>query len=261
MQVDHAVIQVAELDAARIRYEELGFTVTPRGMHSAQLGSGNHCILFARAYIELYGILQPTDFNLRFRKALQEQGEHVSAIAFGTASAQATCDELRSRGIAAEAPVAFSRPLETQDGRMAEASFRVTLFNAEGTGVQLFACEHLTPDVVRQPLWLEHANTAEAIEECVIACGDPRATEAAWRRVTGEADEGTRLRFTRWADAAVQPTAGAIARVAELVLRVGDADAARGCLERNRVDFMREAGSLVVGADEACGVRLRFRSA
>ena len=52
--LDHAVILVRDLDRARETYERLGFTLTPRGLHS--LGSQNHCIMFGRDYLELMAL-------------------------------------------------------------------------------------------------------------------------------------------------------------------------------------------------------------
>ena len=43
--VDHAVALVRDLDAARARYERLGFTVAPRGIHPPELGTGNHTVM------------------------------------------------------------------------------------------------------------------------------------------------------------------------------------------------------------------------
>ena len=49
--IDHVVIVVRNLDAARDAFRRMGFTVTPRGLHS--LGSQNHCVMFGHDYIEL----------------------------------------------------------------------------------------------------------------------------------------------------------------------------------------------------------------
>jgi hypothetical protein len=51
LAIDHAVIAIRDLDAAAESFSALGFTLTPRGYHS--IGSQNHCIMFARTYIEL----------------------------------------------------------------------------------------------------------------------------------------------------------------------------------------------------------------
>src|SRR5690348_6237638 len=40
--IDHVLIAVADLDDARLSWERLGFTLTPRGRHLQQ-GTGNYC--------------------------------------------------------------------------------------------------------------------------------------------------------------------------------------------------------------------------
>jgi Glyoxalase-like domain len=55
--VDHVVVMVEDLDAASDNWRRLGFTVSPRGTHSAKLGSGNYTIMFGDDYVELLGIL------------------------------------------------------------------------------------------------------------------------------------------------------------------------------------------------------------
>src|SRR5258707_6639147 len=54
--IDHVLIAVADLDRARLAWERLGFTLTPRGRHLQQ-GTGNYCVMFARDYIELLGVV------------------------------------------------------------------------------------------------------------------------------------------------------------------------------------------------------------
>lgn len=58
--VDHCVILVRNLDGAAERYRRLGFTLSPRGYHSAHMGSANHTIMLQHDYFELLGIINPT---------------------------------------------------------------------------------------------------------------------------------------------------------------------------------------------------------
>lgn len=50
--LDHPVIAARDLDAARVTFERLGFTVPPRGSH-VEWGTGNLCIMFRGDYIEI----------------------------------------------------------------------------------------------------------------------------------------------------------------------------------------------------------------
>jgi hypothetical protein len=87
--IDHAVILVRDLDAGRDRFARLGFTISPRGKHSAQMGTANHTIMLQDDYVELVGILQPTEANARRRAALKRrEGLNEIALAPTGPSAQ-----------------------------------------------------------------------------------------------------------------------------------------------------------------------------
>jgi catechol 2,3-dioxygenase-like lactoylglutathione lyase family enzyme len=66
--IDHAVVMVKDLDKAAENYRRLGFTVSPRGTHSAHMGSGNYTIMFDPDYMELLGVLTPTEHNAPARR-------------------------------------------------------------------------------------------------------------------------------------------------------------------------------------------------
>ena len=55
--VDHAVVVVGDLDGAAQNWKRLGFTLSPRGTHSAQMGTGNYTIMLGEDYLELLGVL------------------------------------------------------------------------------------------------------------------------------------------------------------------------------------------------------------
>ena len=49
--IDHAVVVVKDLDAAADNWKRLGFTISPRGTHSAHMGTGNYTIMLGEDYI------------------------------------------------------------------------------------------------------------------------------------------------------------------------------------------------------------------
>ncbi|MEK9720714.1 MAG: VOC family protein, partial [Quisquiliibacterium sp.] len=101
--LDHVVILVRDLDRAAQSWQALGFTLSPRGTHSANMGTGNYTIMFGDDYLELLGVLQPTPANAAMRDYLGER-EGIERAAFTTLDAQAGADALRARGIAATGP-------------------------------------------------------------------------------------------------------------------------------------------------------------
>src|SRR3954470_14904319 len=96
--IDHAVVVVKNLDQAAENWRRLGFTVSPRGTHSAKMGSGNCTIMLDPDYVELLGVLVETEHNAPTRAFLAERGEGVERIAFTAVDSAAGAEEIRARG-------------------------------------------------------------------------------------------------------------------------------------------------------------------
>ncbi|MCU0945899.1 MAG: VOC family protein [Rubritepida sp.] len=177
--LDHAVIAVRDLAAAAEAWRALGFTLSPRGEHSAHMGSANHTIMLGPDYFELLGITRPTEHNAPLRARL-EQGEGLEMIAMRTDDAAAGAEELRARGVAAEGPLAFERPVPLPGGGEAPARFRIFRWPPGGRpgGIAVFACEHLTPETVWLPELQRHANGATRLLRVEVATPDPAAAAA-----------------------------------------------------------------------------------
>ena len=79
--IDHAVVMVRDLDAAAANWKRLGFTISPRGTHSAKMGSGNYTIMLDPDYIELLGVLTDTEHNAPARAFLANR-EGIERVAF-----------------------------------------------------------------------------------------------------------------------------------------------------------------------------------
>ncbi|MCA3314921.1 MAG: VOC family protein, partial [Roseomonas sp.] len=59
--IDHCVVLVRDLDKAAETFARAGFTVAPRGVHSAHMGTGNNCVMLEKDYFEILGVLNPTE--------------------------------------------------------------------------------------------------------------------------------------------------------------------------------------------------------
>jgi len=123
--IDHAVVVTRDLDAAAENWKRLGFTVSPRGTHSAKMGSGNYTIMLDPDYIELLGVLTETEHNAPTRSFLAERGEGIERVAFTAIDSAAGAEEIRARGYAALGPTDFERPVTMPDGTRSAAKFRV----------------------------------------------------------------------------------------------------------------------------------------
>ncbi|RTE94071.1 VOC family protein [Bradyrhizobium sp. LVM 105] len=173
--IDHAVIMVKDLDQAAENYRRLGFTVSPRGTHSAHMGTGNYTIMFDPDYMELLGVLAATDQNAPARAFLDKRGEGIERIAFTAVDSTAGAEEIRARGLTPIGPTDFERPVTLPDGTVSAAKFRTFMWpTAEAPGgVRIFACQHKTRETVWIPELMKHANAAKRIKQILIATPEP----------------------------------------------------------------------------------------
>jgi hypothetical protein len=182
--LDHLVIAVRNLDAAAGAWRALGFTVSPRGTHSPHMGSGNHTMMLGEDYLELLGVLAPTEHNAGLRAFLAAR-EGLDRAAFTTDDAAAGAAELRAKGIAAVGPIAFGRPVPLPGGAEAEARFEVFQWPKEErpAGLGLFACAHLTREHVWLPSLQSHPNGASRILRVEVLARDPAGAAAQMARL------------------------------------------------------------------------------
>ena len=153
--LDHVVVMVHDLDAAADRWRALGFTLSPRGTHSAHLGTGNYTIMFGTDYVELLGVLQGTALNAPSRGFLQRRGEGIERAAFTTRNA--------AEGVAAQ----LASLLLTQAEAIADG---VRVRSAPGRGDFVF----LTPEAfqARHPSARQAQPATEGVAALVCAVTD-----------------------------------------------------------------------------------------
>jgi hypothetical protein len=173
--IDHAVVVVGDLDHAAANWKRLGFTVSPRGTHSAKMGSGNYTIMLDPDYIELLGVLVETEHNSPTRAFLAKRGEGIERIAFTAVDSAAGADEIRARGFEPVGPTDFERPVTMPDGSLSAARFRTfqwPITEAPG-GLRIFACQHKTRETVWIPELMQHANGATRLRQALVVSPEP----------------------------------------------------------------------------------------
>jgi catechol 2,3-dioxygenase-like lactoylglutathione lyase family enzyme len=177
--IDHAVIMVRDLDKAAESWKQLGFTVSPRGAHSAHMGSGNYTIMLDPDYIELLGVLTATEHNAPARAFLDKR-EGIERIAFSAVDSAEGAEEIRARGYPPVGPTDFERPVTMPDGTLSAAKFRTFQWPVQEApgGVRIFACQHKTRETVWIPELMKHANGAKRLRQVLIVAPEP-AREAA----------------------------------------------------------------------------------
>ena len=187
--IDHAVVVVSNLDKAAETWRRLGFTVSPRGTHSAKMGSGNYTIMLDPDYIELLGVLVATEHNAPTRAFLDRSGEGIERIAFTALDSAAGAEEIRAHGYEPLGPTDFERPVTMPDGRQLAARFRIFQWplSEAPAGLRIFACQHKTRETVWIPQLMKHANGAKRLERALVVSPEP-AKDAAHlaRLIDGE---------------------------------------------------------------------------
>ncbi|WP_217645551.1 VOC family protein [Oceanisphaera psychrotolerans] len=139
-------------------------------------------------------------------------------------------------------------------------------------------CEHLTPDTLRQPGWLDHPNGVRAFGRLVGVVSDFDAAESAYVRLLGAENvrrdgEQLWLNFGEGADVELisateaaqrgdaQPERGE-AYLASATLLVKDLQVTRQVLTSNGIRFeILEDGNIRVNPADACGAHLYFKQA
>src|SRR5688572_28050187 len=169
--IDHTLVGVRDLEAARATWWRLGFTVTPRGRHIGW-GTGNYCVMLEEGYVELLGIVDPSQFSNNLDKLLEKR-EGLLGLAFATPDANACRDALDTAGLKPDGPKQLKRDLELPTGTVTP-EFRLVFLPPDSTPeISAFVVHHLSPELVRRPDWLAHANSAQRLLSATVVCADP----------------------------------------------------------------------------------------
>jgi hypothetical protein len=279
--LDHVGIAVADLDAAAKKFLRLGFQLTPRGYHTLPppapraerplVGTGNHCAMLRRGYLELIGVTEPT-YRGRLRADIaRHEGLHI--VAFGTTDAAATASELRSRGVEVGGPRPLQRPIE-DGGETRLAGFDIVDFPETALPeAHFFAIQHRTRELLWRPRLLTHPNGVVSLTALTVAVTDPADFARRLGRilsVTPVDKDGLVLdlkigrvkvvdggwmaaRFARWAPD--------LPYLVGLDLGVTDLGSTADLLAQNGVSYERKAASLLVSPADACGAFIELQAA
>lgn len=279
--VDHVFLLVHDLERSRGQYERLGFTISPRGLHSQDKGTANHTIMFPQDYIELLGIVAQVPGNAARRDMLQRDGEGMRAIACRIDEARAAKQALSALDLPTGPVGDFERPVTLPDGTTAPAAFSAVAFENSllpfGT---VFMCQHKTPETVWLPELLHHANGAVALSGLIAQSPDPAEDAARLARlfaagratpVTGGAVVETGHRSASVSILSPQALQerypgmdlnGLPARgLAGTVVRVADLAQTRACLDKQGIAFLPTTEGLAVPADLCSGAIVEFVAA
>ena len=275
LSLDHVGVVVADLEAARQDYARLGFQLTPESPHEGRLtadgpvetwGSGNHCAMFHRGYLELLGITDPTKYHQHLKELL-ERYPGLQLIALGCADAAA----VRARwanGLGELQPIAeIGRAVPQVEGGTRAAGFRIVYLDDRFPEAMLFAIEHANPEALWQPGLLEQPNGVTALRGATIVSADPSTTARRLSRLGLDGamtDGGWRVRLAKggWIDVIAPEechtrypgeTEPAVPSVVAAAYEVGDLDASARYLEGAGVAIQAGNGHIRISAKDAQG--------
>ena len=182
VDLDHIGVAVGDLDAAGTAYRRLGFRLTEKSEHVTPgpggslvpAGTGNHCIILSRGYVELIAVTRPGYAGRLLNALAHHEGVHL--ICVGAPSAL-DAERLFARTTGKPATARMVKRPFTESGRDFVAGFAIVDLPAssEMPGINLFAIEHLTRDVIWQPQLCQHDNGAVALCSVTIGATDAEA--------------------------------------------------------------------------------------
>lgn len=273
-KLDHVVIDTRNrIDEAVRTYLSLGFQLTNRGRHT--LGSVNHLAIFETDYMEFLGFDDTAD---AVRADILRFPVGLNGLVFATDNPEALFGGLRERGLAAEPPIAFSRPVALAD-RIEDAKFRVVRLSAGAVSFgRVYFCHHVTPKLVWRPEWVKHSNGARGLAQVSIATQDPASASVIFEHIFSpnalrQVTQGVRrlvagavqvdlmvpeMLMARYGNAAPDP-AGRTDYMAGLSVRTASLSQAARVLQAAQIPGVKiESQRIIVPASKATNVVLEF---
>lgn len=186
-RLDHCVLPVESLEAARARYSAAGFTVAPDGIHP--FGTANCCIYFADGtFLEPLAVADPqvarqagaagNVFVGRDQTFRRQQAEGMSALVIASDDAAVDDRHFRSKGFGAGDRLSFSRAVIDAAGRQDTAGFELAFAAPGHEGAFAFSCQRLAQPAIDRSGLQRHDNGVVGISEIVAVADVPEHQRA-----------------------------------------------------------------------------------
>ncbi|WP_214415007.1 VOC family protein [Sphaerisporangium fuscum] len=282
-RIDHSVLYTTDMDATATTYEALGFTLTPLSMHMGSdrpggerkpMGAGNRCALFGRTYLELLGLFGDGSADPWNIRPLIAKYEGLHGCSFGCGDAEAVEKRLREAGLSSSGVLPLQRDVETPDGTATARFQAIHLDRALTPEGLIHIARHLTPEVIHQPRYLDHANGATHLHSVLLVVDDAdlTATVARYARTLDiePVTEGPRhvlslqvgrmeiVQVSAFDEVLPGEPVPALPYLAGQAVAVRDVSAARALVEGNGFAVRGLPDGFFVGAGQARGAAIAF---
>ncbi len=179
--IDHLVLCVRDLDAARQFYRRLGFTTTPPAVHP--FGTGNSLVQLQGNFIELLSVVDPAripaaapgQFSFgAFNRDFVSRRQGMSMLVFQSDDARHDNREFAAKGLTTYAPFDFSRRATLPDGGAVTVGFSLAFVtDPRMPEAAFFVCQQHAPEHFWKAEYQRHPNGAHAIAEVVMFAQAP----------------------------------------------------------------------------------------
>lgn len=179
--IDHLVLGGRDLEAMRMRYRELGFTLTPRAEHP--FGTGNSLVQLDGCFLELLTIVDagkipehrsPHFSFAAFNRDFLSHREGFSMLVLDSTDARADVANYRSHGLHTYQPFDFSRNAILPSGETVTVGFSLAFATDPASPeAGFFSCQQHAPQHFWKPEYQRHANGAVTILEVALVANDP----------------------------------------------------------------------------------------
>src|SRR5581483_3168507 len=192
--IDHLVLCVRNLEAARRTYYRLGFTLTPHAVHP--WGTGNSLVQLQGNFLELLGIddpakiepAKPGEFSFGdFCRRFLQTREGFAMLVFATDDARRDRQEFAQAGLTTYPPFDFARQAILPGGQEVTVAFSLAFVtDARMPEAAFFTCQQRAPEYFWKPEYQRHANGASAVSEVVMVADDPPSLAGLFAGLQGD---------------------------------------------------------------------------
>lgn len=279
--IDHLVIAVNDLEAARNNWQRLGFTVTPPARRST--GTATAIVQLDGSFIELLAIPKPESiaepeigaFSLAaFNRDFLEKCEGISMLALHSPDPVADRRAFEASGLPLFAPYEFEQTVCDPDGTERKVAVSLTFTNERRLREVGFCTAHRRhPEDFWNPELQRHRNGAHHVSAAVLVARDPADFHEFLSQFTGQRDMTstslgvtfalgggavevlTPVAYRAWfgEEAQTDPR-----RLLGCRIVVADIAATRSVFDDGDVPYSERMGGLVVPSTASNGVAIAF---